>query len=291
MPRTRAQTSSLPPPPPPPAPSTARAGSGTKWLVGLFVGLSLLFVLLIVGGMAAAIIWADEWALDDEYEYVDDTLPPPNLAVRPQAIAGRWFCDTTGATYVLSVEDRQVRLDSLVDDDGEAYVVESCELEGNTVRWRYRVPSTSATVEEVVRFSAAENLEGDFTATFSDGRQARGNRAWTRYDDTPWSGAPRALAGTWSSYENDTSMVIEVRDDVVRLESVSIQYGSTACDDIQAHWDGRTLRWSYRDPESGAHFEHVTALMADDTLAGNYRLTDADGKVTTRSDYWYRDEP
>jgi hypothetical protein len=290
MPRARHQTSSLPPPPPPPAPSTARAGSGTKWLVGLFVGLSLLFVLLIVGGMAAVVIWADEWALEDEYEYVDDTLPPPNLAVRPQAIAGRWFCDTTGATYVVSTEGREVRLDSVVDNDGEAYESLSCQLEGNAVRWRYCVPSTGATVEERVHFGTPDHLAGDFTSTLADGRSAIGKRTWTRYDATPRSGVPRALTGTWSSYETRTTVVIEVQGDDVLPRSVATDYGSTSCDNARGHWDGQALHWSYRDPDSGAHFEHVTALMADDTLAGQFRVTDADGKVVAGSDSWYRDE-
>jgi hypothetical protein len=147
--------------PPPGAVRPARHSYG--WIAAVIGGA----VVLMCGGGVAALGTA-MWA---------------NRQVDPAGLAGDWM--TMNVRYSIVVERGTPRLVGVVDeDDGERFVVESCNWDGHTLSWVLHVPSTDTRVQESLYATksglAVGAIQGSFTATHADGTTNFGTGTYTR---------------------------------------------------------------------------------------------------------------
>jgi hypothetical protein len=225
--------------------------------------------------------------------------PPADV----QALDGDWLNESTQATYTINVDDGHVILTSVVDDDLEVYEVQKSSSNGRVMRWKYFVPSTRYTVEEEVRMSGPDTLEGEWTSTDPEGNARTGTDRWTRIVETEPAADTTAatdeandgdsnaiadkLGGSWLNISTDA--VYTVAADNGHVELISVVDDDEEEFQVQkSSWNGRTLRWKYKVPSTGYIVEEEVHLEGPDTLSGAYKSTAPDGTVNENDDIWTR---
>lgn len=91
-----------------------------------------------------------------------------------ESFLGTWN-DEGGATYVIETVDKGPKLTSLIDSDGEAFVIQQVGAEGNQMTWTYLVPSTSY----IVTMKMAPAGDGELCGTWEN-QYDRGNECMKR---------------------------------------------------------------------------------------------------------------
>lgn len=97
----------------------------------------------------------------------------PTPAAQASLLVGRWLDPDTGA--ILEFVGSEPLLRSIVDDDGEVYVVKDYGWDAGAYEFTYYVPSTDFTVD--VRLT---EFERDSVAGTWDNRQASGRQVLER---------------------------------------------------------------------------------------------------------------
>jgi hypothetical protein len=105
---------------------------------------------------------------------------PFDPAALAAAFDGPWLCSSSDAVYTFDSQNNEPRLMSIVDDDGEVFVIEESSWDGTTLRWKYQVPSTGYVVQENVHMVNTANLSGEYTSMAPSGEVTTGTDSWTK---------------------------------------------------------------------------------------------------------------
>lgn len=199
---------------------------------------------------------------------------------------GQWTSGTTRSTYTIKAQGDEASLVSLVDDDGEEYIVKFSSWNGRTLRWKYFVPSTGYTVEEKVHLEGDDALAGEWISIDPDGGKRTGNETWTRAAP-PAATQVEKLAGRWLNASTKATYTIEVDDGHAVLVSV-VDDDTEVYEVERSDFNGRLMRWKYFVPSTKYTVEEKVHLQDENTLAGAWTSTDPDGGVRTGEDTWSR---
>lgn len=120
----------------------------------------------------------DTWTRVDAA--VQSAPAPTDPAALAAAFDGSWLCFSSDAVYTIRTQNNEPRLMSVVDDDGEVFLIQESSWDGTSLRWTYRVPSTGYVVSETVRMLNTGSLSGEYTSTGPDGDSTEGADSWIR---------------------------------------------------------------------------------------------------------------
>ena len=196
---------------------------------------------------------------------------------------GQWLCASSTATYSISFDGSQPRLIAILDDDGEAFAVESTSFDGTAMTWTYRVPSTGYTVEERVQLQDDDNLVGTWISTAPDGGQNNGSDSFSRIRAQQQTN----FEGRWLDNATQAVYTISAVGGEPRLVAI-VDNGGQAYVVQQSNFDGTQLSWQYQVPSTGYVVNESVQLQGTDTLVGNWSNLGPDGSRNQGSDTWSR---
>jgi hypothetical protein len=102
------------------------------------------------------------------------------VAVANSAWRGNWLKQSTQTTFTVEVgADNVPRVTSIIDDDGEVFVIQASDWDGSNLRWKYLVPSTKYVLEETVSLNG-DTLTGTFKSTPPNSASFTGEGIWNR---------------------------------------------------------------------------------------------------------------
>jgi len=124
---------------PPPPPQSGGGGNGVVIVLAIVGGL----LLLCCGGVAGlgwfvyhrASVAVEDFRNSPEFQNLQNL----NLNLDPAALAGEWRDTDLDAIYTISVQNGTPQLTSIVDDDGEVFVVEESNWDGFSLNFRQPV--------------------------------------------------------------------------------------------------------------------------------------------------------
>ncbi len=99
---------------------------------------------------------------------------PSRLELEASKYVGEWL-DEGGAVTTIEVQEREPVITSIVDYDGEVFVMESTVWQGGALVWSYNVPSSETYV-----VIAATSIEGDQLCTTWSNANDSGTECYTR---------------------------------------------------------------------------------------------------------------